>query len=452
MSPLLIVDDEPALAESLRKVFEREKIETQIASSGEAALAALGQRRFEVVLTDLRMARLTGIDLLKIIHREYPETLVIVMTAYATIDTAIEAMKEGAHDFITKPFRKAIVTRAVRRALEQQALLKENRSLKEALADGNETPPLIGEHPEFRRLLEKADQIAATRATVLLRGESGTGKELFARRLHRKSAAAAKPIVVINCAAIPEQLFESELFGHERGAFTGATQSRSGSFMQADGGTLFLDEVAELPLTIQAKLLRALQQGEIQPVGGPARHVDVRLIAATNQDLEAMVKAGRFREDLYYRLNVVQLRMVPLRERKEDIPLLAQAFLLRTEKRAAHRGYRLSEATLQTLSRYDFPGNVRQLENAIEYAVLLAPSLTIEPGDLPPPLSDKPAPEAPPQSPATLSFPVGTPLEEMERRAIKETLCSTRGDKELAAKLLGISVRTIYRKLGIEEV
>jgi two-component system, NtrC family, response regulator HydG len=419
------------------------------APSGEAALLVLQREHVDVVLTDMRMARLSGLDLLRAIRSEYPETEVLLMTAYATVENAVEAMREGAYDVITKPLRKVLVTRCVRRALEKRALVAENRRLKRALDQKEGEDTLLGSAAPFRRAVEMIDQTAPTGATILLFGESGTGKELFARRIHNRSPRAHMPFVAINCAALPEALIESELFGHEKGAFTGANSARQGSFMRADKGTLFLDEIGELPLGLQAKLLRALQNGEIQPLGGQTQRVDVRLVAATHKDLEVEAKAGRFREDLYYRLNVLMVRLPPLRERMDDLPLLAQEFLKRAVAKFQKPALQLGEEVLSALSGYDFPGNVRELEHAIERAVLLSKSGTLDAQDLPDAIARGIATEVPKRG--ALVFPFGTTLEEMERKAIKDTLDRTKGDKDLAAKLLGISVRTIYRKLGETE-
>jgi two-component system response regulator HydG len=447
---ILIVDDEPGIVESLQKIFEREELTVLTAPRGEDALTVLQSQAVDVVLTDLRMGRLSGIDLLRTIRAEYPETEVLLMTAYATVENAVEAMREGAYDVITKPFRKVMVTRSVRRALEKGALVAENRRLKRQLDGVDKDKSLLGNAPAFRRAVEIVDQVAGSGATVLLIGESGTGKELFARRVHQRSNRVQLPFVAINCAALPESLIESELFGHEKGAFTGAGATREGSFQRANKGTLFLDEIGELPLAMQAKLLRALQNGEIQPVGGSPQIVDVRLVAATHKDLEVEAKAGRFREDLYYRLNVLQIRLPPLRERAEDIPILAQAFLQTAQKKFSKPPLSFSQEALDAIHAYAFPGNVRELENAIERAVLLARGETIALSDLPDAVGNAARTQDAPRRGAFV-FPFGMSLEEMERRTIKETLDRTKGDKELAAKLLGISLRTIYRKLGENE-
>jgi len=451
MPTLLVVDDEPGIVQSLEKIFSGEGIHVISARSGEEALGSLQQQPVDVVLTDLRMARLSGLDLLRTIRNEFPEVEVILMTAYATVESAVEAMREGAYDFVTKPFRKIVISKVVKRALETRALIAENQRLKNELLAHQEGTSILGMAPNFRRALEVIDQVAPTDATVLLLGESGTGKELFARRLHERSLRHKLQFVAVNCAALPDALIESELFGYEKGAFTGAQQTRIGSFARANKGTLFLDEIGELPFLVQAKLLRALQDGEIQPLGGGTQHVDVRLIAATHRDLNSDVKAGRFREDLFYRLNVVQVRLPPLRERPEDIRLLAEAFLQNSAKRANKVNLHFSGTAIDVLMGYAFPGNVRELQNAIEHAVLLSRTNTIEVNDLPEAITLHVAHVGVQKKQGAFIFPFGTALEDMERLAIRETLERTHGDKELAARLLGISLRTIYRKLGEAE-
>lgn len=443
---LLVVDDEPGITESLAKIFVREELEVFTANSGEAALLELQKHPVDVVLTDLRMARLSGLDLLRTLRLEHPDTEVVLMTAFATVENAVEAMREGAYDFVTKPLRKQLVTSVVKRALEKHALVAENKRLRSVLGRANDET-LLGASAAFRRVIEMADQVADTDATVLLLGESGTGKELLAQRVHGRSRRASLPLVSVNCAALPESLFESELFGHEKGAFTGAQQSRDGCFARAHRGSLFLDEIGELPLSVQAKLLRVLQEGEIQPLGGVPRKVDVRVIAATNRDLLAEAKAGRFREDLFYRLNVVELRLPPLRERKDDLPLLAGELARRAARRYQRPEKAISTAALDVLMQHPFPGNVRELQHILDRAVLFSRGESIGPEDLPETL----APQADEPKRGAFVFPFGTPLEEMERQAIRSTIERTKGDKELAAKLLGISVRTIYRKLGENE-
>ncbi|RMH42848.1 MAG: sigma-54-dependent Fis family transcriptional regulator, partial [Deltaproteobacteria bacterium] len=325
---VLVVDDEPSIVDSLAKIFARENIKVLTARDGETGLELLRKHRVGVLLTDLMMPKVSGLDLLKAAKTLAPETEVILMTAYGTVETAVQAMKEGAYDFVTKPLKRAHVTRTVRNALEKQSLLIENRALRAQLAEKRRRA-IIGTSLAWRRTMDTVMQAAASEATVLLLGESGTGKELLARAIHEHSPRASQPFVAINCAAIPESILEAELFGYEKGAFTGAAQRREGRFEAADGGTLFLDEIGEISRHVQVKLLRVLQEGEIERLGGAgrSRRIDIRLIAATNVDLAAEVREGRFREDLYYRLNVVPVHVPPLRDRRDDIPLLVQHFI-----------------------------------------------------------------------------------------------------------------------------
>jgi two-component system response regulator HydG len=440
---LLVVDDERPILESLGKIFEREGIEVVCAASGQEALDVLRQRRINVLLTDLMMPGMTGTDLLKAAHSIAAETDVIVMTAYGTVEAAVEAMKEGAYDFVTKPLKRAHIVRVVRKALEKQSLISENRSLRAQL-EATRRRAVIGQSLMWRRTIEIVTQAASSQATVLLLGESGTGKEVLARLLHELSPRASGPFVPVNCAAIPETILEAELFGYERGAFTGAVARRDGRFMVADGGTLFLDEVGEISPQVQVKLLRVLQDGEVERLGGRPVHVDIRLCAATNQDLQKAVREGRFREDLYYRLNVIAVAVPPLRDRRDDIPLLCDHFLRRFCEKNNKQIAGFSREAIDRLASYEWPGNVRELENAIERAVVLSRGAVIGEDDLPrevrrtgPAIGDS----------RTLSIPIGTPLEEIERRVIHETLRHTKGDKRLCAQLLGIATRTIYRKL-----
>jgi two-component system response regulator HydG len=461
MTPLvLIVDDEKPNLESLAKIFAREGWRVALAESGAVALETLRRERVSVVVTDLMMPGMSGEELLRAVKTLSPETEVVLMTAYGTVETAVAAMKEGAYDFITKPLKRHAIVKSVRQALEKASLVAENRALRAQIAELSHGPPgaLLGDAPAFRAILETLRQVAPTSATVLLTGESGTGKELAARLVHDLSARRGGPFVPIHCAAIPESLLESELFGHERGAFTGASARKEGRFERAHEGTLFLDEVGEMSPAIQVKLLRFLQDGILERVGGtePLR-VDVRVVAATNKDLAAEVKAGRFREDLFYRLDVVSVRLPPLRERREDVPLLAMAFLRRLAEQNGKRITGLSPGALAALERYAWPGNVRELMHGIERAVILTRGEEIDVADLPEAIRAATggagggggAPGAP--GPAALVVPLGTPLEEIERLVIRKTLEQTRGDKTLAAQILGIAARTIYRKLDRDE-
>jgi two-component system response regulator HydG len=443
---VLVVDDEPAIVESLGKIFKREGLTVLSATDGNAGLELLRRHRVGVLLTDLMMPRTTGMDLLRAAKTVAPETEVVLMTAYGTVETAVDAMKEGAYDFVTKPLKRAHVVRIVRNALEKQSLVLENRALKAQLTERRRRT-IIGTSLPWRRTMEIVMQAAPSEATVLLLGESGTGKELLARAVHDNSHRAKGPFVAINCAAIPESILEAELFGYEKGAFTGATQSREGRFEAASGGTLFLDEIGEIPRTVQVKLLRVLQEGEIERLGGGGkpRRIDIRLIAATNVNLAEEVRGGRFREDLYYRLNVIPVNVPPLRDRRDDVTLLVQHFLQLYAEKNGKAIAGCSAAALEKLVDYAWPGNVRELENAIERAVVLTRSSVIDEEALPREIRDAAASGV--GAGAGLTFAVGTPLAEIEMRVIHETLRHTRGDKRLAAKLLGIATRTIYRRL-----
>jgi two-component system, NtrC family, response regulator HydG len=458
VTPLVvIVDDERPNLESLEKIFVREGWRVALASSGAEALEAVRRERPSVVLTDLMMAGMGGDELLRAVKAMAPETEVVLMTAYGTVESAVAAMKDGAYDFITKPLKRQAVVKSVRRAIEKASLVAENRALRARLADlapGGEGG-LLGAAPSFRAVLETLSQAAPTSATVLLVGESGTGKELAARLVHDRSPRATGPFVPIHCAAIPESILESELFGYERGAFTGATGRKEGRFERADGGTLFLDEVAEMAPSVQVKLLRVLQDGVVDRLGStvPVR-VDVRIVAATNKDLEKQVASGAFREDLYYRLAVLTVRLPPLRERREDVPLLAASFLRRLASKHGRAVSAFSPAAQAALEAASWPGNVRELLHAVERAVILAHGERIEVGDLPESVRDA-VPTGGAASPAVgspmLTVPLGTTMEEIERRVIRETLRQAHGDKTLAAQLLGIAPRTIYRKLDRDE-
>jgi two-component system response regulator HydG len=445
---VLLVDDEAPILESLRKIFEREGVPVATAASGAAALDILRKQRVGVMLTDMMMPGMTGMDLLRATRTIAPETEVVLMTAYGTVEAAVEAMKEGAYDFVTKPLKRAHVVRIVRNALEKQSLVIENRALRAQLEERRRRT-IVGTSLAWRRTMDVVLQASPSEATVLVLGESGTGKELLARTLHENSARAARPFVAVNCAAIPETIIEAELFGYEKGAFTGATSRREGRFEAASGGTLFLDEIAEMPLHLQAKLLRVLQEGEIERLGAAGRttRVDLRLVAATNRDLHKLVKEGRFREDLYYRLNVISVTVPPLRDRRDDIPLLVEHFLQVYREKNGRQIHGFTRRALELLGDYAWPGNVRELENAIERAVVLTRGQIIGEDDLPREVQDARRGGG---DGRVLTFALGTPLAEVERQAIHETLRHTKGDKRLAAQLLGIATRTIYRKLEAE--
>ncbi len=443
---ILVADDDAGMRESLARALRREGFTVVPAEDGTAALEALRRSRVDLLVADLRMPGLDGLELLRAAKLLAPETEIVVISGHGTVEEAVEAMKEGAYDFLTKPFDRGALIRTVRQALERRALILENRSLQRRLDDLTGAGELIGQSPAIRGLLELVRQVAPTSATVLVQGESGTGKELVARALHDLSQRRGKPFVRVNCAALPETLLESELFGYEKGAFTGAVGRKEGRFQLADGGTLLLDEVGDLSPLTQAKLLRVLQEGEFEPLGATRTiKVDVRVVAATNQDLAQLVREKRFREDLYYRLQVITVTVPPLRERPEDVALLAQHFLRRFASKNHRELEGFTEAALRGLLDYGWPGNVRELEHAVERGVILARGRLLDVADLPEAVTQtEPAARV-------VSIPIGMPLDEVEQRLIDETLRQTKGDKELAAKLLGIASRTIYRKLKERE-
>ncbi len=437
---VLVFDDEPSNLESLERIFAKEHFRVLTARSGRHALDACRGHRVDVVLTDLMMPGMSGIDLIKALSTVAPDAEVVVMTAYGTIETAVESMKEGAYDFVEKPLKRMQIVKTVRKAAERHALVVENKTLKQELS-ALKNRPIIGSSRALRHALDVAHQAAPSTANVLILGESGTGKELLARAIHERSGRDGT-FVGVNLAALPETIVESELFGHEKGAFTGASARRIGRIAQADGGTLFLDEIGELSPSVQVKLLRVLQEGEYEPVGGRTEQASFRLIAATNRDLERAVQDGSFREDLYYRLNVIAITSPRLASRRDDVPLLVDHFLDRYCRKNGKPRMSVDRDALDQMMSYDWPGNVRELENVIERAVVLGKTDTLGVDDLPPQITNAE------RRAGDLMFSIGTPLEEIERRVIKATLEHTRGDKQLAAQLLGISARTIYRKLG----
>ena len=438
---VLVVDDERSNLESLEKIFQREGMRVLTALDAKAALELLRQHRVHVVLTDLMMPGTTGLELLRAVKELSPESEVVLMTAYGSVEAAVSAMRDGAYDFVEKPLKRHSIVKSVRKAAEKQKLVAENKSLRSEIQLLTRRE-MVGSSQAWRRVVEVAMQAAPSMATVLVLGESGTGKELLARTIHEKSARSKGPFVAVNCAAIPETILESELFGHEKGAFTGAVAKKDGRFAKAAGGTLFLDEIGELSPQVQVKLLRVLQEGEYEPVGGNTQKADVRVVAATNRDLLAEVQAGRFREDLYYRLNVIAVTAPPLRARREDIPLLVDHFLGLYAAKNGKARMTPTRGAMEKLIDYAWPGNVRELENVIERAVVLGRGEVLAETDLPDAVA-----KAQPGPPSLLTFEIGTPLDAIELRVIKETLRHTKNDKGLAAQLLGISTRTIYRKL-----
>lgn len=439
---VLVVDDDVEHAHTLVRLLERAEYAAVPVHDVDHALTALRRTPFDLVLTDLVMPGKSGMDLLQAIRHLGLEVDVVLMTAFGTVERAVEAMRAGASDFIVKPIKRATLLQALDRVVKAARLKRENRALRDELRQLRAGQELQGISPGFRAAVATARQAAASDATVLLLGESGTGKELFAREIHAASHRSDGPFVPLHCAALPESLIESELFGHEAGAFTGAIKANAGRIEAANGGTLFLDEIGELPPSAQVKLLRVLQEGEVQRVGATApRHVDVRVVAATHRDLEAMVAAGTFREDLFYRLHVIALRIPPLRDRPEDVELLAAHFLRAVAARERKPPPSLDAEARRALRSWAWPGNVRELQNAIERAVVLCASNTITLADLPPGVrSDAGAPES-------LQIPIGTSAGEVERRLLLATLAHAGGDKGLTASILGIGRRTVYRKL-----
>jgi len=452
-SLILIADDDRPNLESLSRIFAKEGWKVATAESGAQALEVLRREHVAVLVTDLMMPGMSGEALLRAARTVSPETEVVLVTAYGTVEAAVSAMKEGAYDFITKPVKRHAIVKSVRQALEKTELVAENRALRAQLAGlGVVGGSFIGSAPSFRAALDALRQAAPTSATVLLSGESGTGKELAARLLHELSPRASGPFVPINCSAIPETILESELFGYEKGAFTGATGRKEGRFERAHGGTLFLDEVGEMSSATQVKLLRVLQDGMVERLGGKQPvQVDVRIVAATNKDIAAEVRSGRFREDLFYRLNVIAVRLPPLREKREDIPLLASAFLRRLAEKHGKSLTGFTQEALEALETFAWPGNVRELEHAVERAVVLSRGELVGESDLPEIVRRSHPTAGAAASPGSITIAIGTPMEEVERLVIRETLRHTRGDKSLAAQLLGIAARTIYRKLDRDE-
>ncbi len=444
---ILVVDDDQAHRGMLRTMLRSWGYAVSEAADGDAAVAQVRERAFDAVLTDVRMARLDGIHTLKSILEYNPALPVVLMTAYSSVETAVEALRLGAYDYLAKPLDFEALRHTLQQAIEHSRLSVENRELRRQLSDAAARPGILGRSPAMLAMQETIATVAPSEATVLITGESGTGKELVARALHSGSARADKPLVTVNCAALAENLLESELFGHEKGAFTGAERRREGRFVQANGGTLFLDEIGEMPLPLQAKLLRALQEGEVQRVGSDAPlTVDVRVLAATNRDLREEVARRRFREDLYFRLNVISLEVPPLRERGEDIPVLAAHFLERFagRNRKSLRGF--SPQAMDSLLRYSWPGNVRELENAVERAVILCNGDLVTRRELPAAVMEA-APAEEPSSAAVQGVLAGLPLDEVERRAIEETLRCAGDNKSEAARQLGITRATLHNKL-----
>jgi two-component system response regulator HydG len=438
---ILIVEDDTENRAAMVKVLEGAGYKTLETDNGQQALDLIQEEEVDVLVTDLRLPIMDGVELLKRAKAVSQEIEVIMITGHGTVEIAVEAIKEGAYDFITKPVKKAQLLRAVEKASEKQYLSRENRELRQQLNQTG-TRRIIYSGSEMRDIARMVEQVAPSTATVLITGESGTGKEVVADAIHAASPRRLKPMIKVSCAALPETLLEAELFGYEKGAFTGANARKEGRFELANGGTLFLDEIGEVAPAVQVKLLRVLQDGKFERLGGTRTiDADVRIIAATNKDLHKEVEEKRFREDLFYRLNVVTIQVPALRERKGDVQLLAMHFLKLYADKNNKPIEGFSEEAMLALSSYDWPGNVRELENAIERAVVFTNGKLIPLSVLPQSVS------AFAESRHSLTFKIGTPLRELERKAIDITLQHTRGDKNLAARLLGIATRTIYRHL-----
>jgi DNA-binding NtrC family response regulator len=449
---LLVVDDEDNQRTMLASILERAGYDVVVAEDGERALALLERQEFDCVLTDQRMPSVSGLDLLDRVQRTRARTPVVLMTAYGTVSAAVEAMKRGAADYLAKPFQKDELLLVLDKAIRQRRLEDEVDTLRVALGERYRLDSIVGASEPMQQVFSIAERVAPTDVPVLITGESGTGKELVARAIHQRSRRSAGPFVALNCAAVPEHLLESEFFGHERGAFTGAHRAHAGRFEQADGGTLFLDEIAAMRFDLQAKLLRAIQDREIQRLGGTAsRKVDVRILAATCEDLEQEIKRRSFREDLYYRLNVVPIHLPPLRVRPGDVPLLVGHFLDTAARKFDRRPAGIAPEALEQLQRYPWPGNVRELENCIERMVVLSAGGKLTVDDLPPAVRRGATPGA-----GADGFelpPDGVRLEELERHMILQALERSRGSLGPAARLLGVTYKTLQyriRKYGLD--
>ena len=444
---ILVVDDDPGHLTALKTIIKSWGYTVTLADDGTHAVENVKERPFDLLLMDVRMAQMSGIEALKEIKEYNPSIPILIMTAYSSVDSAVEALKAGAYDYLTKPLDFEVLKLTLERALEHTGLKEENKYLKDKLSADYDLKNIIGRSRPMKELIDMLVMIAPSEATVLITGESGTGKELIAKSIHHNSNRRDHPLVIVNCAALTETLLESELFGHEKGAFTGADKRREGRFMNANKGTIFLDEVGETSPTMQAKLLRVIQEREIQRVGGEETlSVDVRILAATNRNLQVDIKEGKFREDLYYRLNVVTLNVPPIRDRQDDIPLLAQYFVEKYAEKNRKRVKAFSPLAMDMLLKYEWPGNVRELENTIERAVILLPGDCITEKELPSniiePYSESRDWVEPPKPVVA-----NRPLEEVEKEAILATLEATGGNKSETARRLKINRKTLHKKL-----
>ncbi len=438
---VLVVDDEKNIREGLREALMLDGYEVTLAADGKEAMDAFDKGDVDLVITDLKMPRVSGESLLRSVSSQYPTVPVIILTGHGTIESAVQAMRDGAYDFLTKPVNLDRLSLLVKRALSNRELVLQNRALQEELEKKNQFASIIGKSQEMKHVFEVVRQVAPARSSVLITGESGVGKEMIAEALHYNSGRRDKPMIKLHCAALTETLLESELFGHEKGAFTGAVGRKRGRFELAHLGSLFLDEIGEINQNVQIKLLRVLEEKKFERVGGEETiEVDVRVIAATNKDLKKAISDGVFREDLYYRLNVVNIHIPPLRERKEDIPLLIAAFLAEFSRENGKRIDGMDPKARLALYNFPWPGNVRQLRNSIESAVVLCKGSTITLDDLPPHIKGDSSEEF-------LRVPVGTNLADVEKEVIRTTLRRQGGNKSRTAELLGIGRKTLHRKL-----
>jgi two-component system response regulator HydG len=442
---ILVVDDEQSMCQLLETDLRLRGFEPTWRTSAEDALPLLAEADVDVLLTDIRMPGMSGTEFCSRVVENRPDIPVVVMTAFGSLETAVAAIRAGAYDFVTKPIEMDLLAITLERAVNHRQLQEQVKVLSEAVERGGTFDEMIGASPPMRSLYDQLGRIAATETSLLICGESGTGKELVARSIHRNSRRAHGPFVAVNCAALPDSLLESELFGHAKGAFTDARSDRKGLFLQAEGGTLFLDEIGEMPMTIQPKLLRALEENKVRPVGSDEEVAfDVRLITATNRDLQSLVEEGDFREDLYFRINVISLELPPLRARSADVLLLAQRFVETYARKADRRVHGISEPAARKLLAYSWPGNVRELRNVIERAVALTRFDKIAVDDLPEKIRDYRSSQVfiGGDDPSEL-----VPLEEIEQRYILHVLKSVGGNKTLAARTLGLDRKTLYRKL-----
>jgi len=443
---ILIAEDDSRVGESLRLLLKKKGHEVVLAPNGKEALQLVRHEAVDLVITDVVMPKMDGIELLEAVKGLRPETEVIVISAQGTIEKAVQAMKLGAFDFIEKPINPRVITLLVERALEKQTLILQNQDLRSRLEDKFHFKNVIGRSEKMVKIFELIRHIAPYDSSVLIIGESGTGKELIANAIHYNSPRASMAFIKVSCASLSEGIIESELFGHEKGAFTGAIASRKGRFELAHQGTLFLDEVEDIPPATQIKLLRVLQEGEFERAGGNKTiRINIRIIAASNRDLQEAVKEGRFREDLYYRLNVVNIKLPPLRDRKDDIPFLVHFFIEKYNRKYHMKVKGVSQKAMNLLTDYEWTGNVRELENTLESILVINNPEAIDVQHLPPEIRDSK------RRPEVIPIKIGTPLDEVEKEILMETLRTTKGNKRKAAQLLGINVRTIHRKMeGLE--